>query len=55
MQPRLLQVRSTAGDFVPLFKAARGAGVRIGWLDLTATPAVVPELAPAAEAGETSS
>lgn len=51
MQPRLVQVSSTAGDFASLFKAANEAGVRIGWLDLIATPAVVPELSPAAEAG----
>ena len=51
MQPRLVQVSATAEDFAPLFGAASAAGVRIGWLDLAAAPAVVPELAAAAEAG----
>lgn len=51
MQPRLVQVSSMAGDFTSLFKAASEAGVRLGWLDLAATPAVVSELAPASEAG----
>lgn len=50
--PYLLRVEDPPETFRPLIEAARSQGMRIGWLDLGAPPAPVPEpLSAAADLG----
>ena len=49
--PHLLRVEEEPGRFAPLIAAARAEGLRIGWLDLAAAPAVPGPLDEAAAAG----
>lgn len=50
--PHLLRVDDRPEIFRPLIEAARAQGMRVGWLDLGATPAPVPEtLGAAADLG----
>lgn len=51
MQPRTVRVSAVAGSFSTLFDAARAASVRIGWLDLVATPEAPGDLEIAAGSG----
>ena len=41
--PHLLRVDDTPDRFAPLIEAARALGLRIGWLELGARPAPIPE------------
>lgn len=48
--PHLLRVDEGPDRFAPLVEAARALGLRIGWLELEASPAPVPEPLEAAAA-----
>ena len=41
--PHLLRVEDAPDRFAPLIDAARALGLRVGWLDLGAAPAPIPE------------
>lgn len=41
--PHLLRVEDPPDRFAPLVEAARALGLRIGWLELGAAPAPIPE------------
>jgi hypothetical protein len=50
--PHLLRVDDGPARFAPLIESARSLGLRVGWLDLAATPTPVPQdLASAADLG----
>jgi len=41
--PHLLRIEDAPDRFAPLIEAARALGLRIGWLELGAAPAPIPE------------
>jgi hypothetical protein len=51
MRPRLVRVERPAADFTELFAAARSAGLRLGWLDLSEPESVPSDLDTAAASG----